>query len=426
MKECTKDRGSSRDRDADGNPNRIIDEFEVDPDLHIKAFKRASSPKWYLQYNDPIKGQRRQSLKTKSKKEARLRAEKIAKDIAAGQYHLQPARRISVEEMITRYMSYKTTRGCAPATLADYDLHLRRLLAFLPRGGQTPIDTLTNSHLDRLSAMLLTEGIKPVEIADIKSRQRRIVKPLGIKTTRDTLKSVMGLLKFARTRGVIQHDPAFGFELPKDEPKEIEVFTQEELAALLDGEDPVYAELWVFYLETCLRAEEMMWLTHEDVVMEEGRAAAVLIRDKTCPQTGERWWPKHKQRRRVPLQPRAQAIVETALATSKAPWLFEAPDTKSRQVGMWKYGRLRRHLQKRLAMLGLPHRALHAFRHTGATLLANAPVNPMPLNLLQEFLGHRNLKETQRYLRATPRSVQDAIQRVKTDYQPQNQQKEVA
>ena len=46
----------------------------IDEDLHVTIFKSGASSNWYIQYNHPSEGQRKQSLKTKNVKEARRKA----------------------------------------------------------------------------------------------------------------------------------------------------------------------------------------------------------------------------------------------------------------------------------------------------------------------------------------------------------------
>lgn len=64
----------------------------------------------------------------------------------------------------------------------------------------------------------------------------------------------------------------------------------------------------------------------------------------------------------------------------------------------------------RLDAAGIARTGPHRFRHTGATLLANDA--NIPIAQLKEFLGHKDLKITQRYLHPRPEHIQQTISRV--------------
>jgi integrase len=85
-----------------------------------------------------------------------------------------------------------------------------------------------------------------------------------------------------------------------------------------------------------LRVGEFRWLTTQDVQRDaNGRPAAILIRRKTCPDTGEIWQPKHGSERVVPLTQQAADIVAQCLEDTATPWLFEATGTQSKRPGQW-------------------------------------------------------------------------------------------
>ncbi len=56
----------------------------IDEDLHVTIYKSDASSNWYVQYNHPSEGQRKQSLRTKNKKEARRKAWEIISKLRAG------------------------------------------------------------------------------------------------------------------------------------------------------------------------------------------------------------------------------------------------------------------------------------------------------------------------------------------------------
>src|SRR5580704_5794500 len=66
--------------------NYIRTEQEIiDEDLHVTIFRSGRSCSWYVQFNHPVDGQRKQSLRTKNKKEARRRAWKVIDKLQTGE-----------------------------------------------------------------------------------------------------------------------------------------------------------------------------------------------------------------------------------------------------------------------------------------------------------------------------------------------------
>jgi hypothetical protein len=58
-------------RTAGGNKHGRTEIEVIDEDLHVRILKTNTSSSWYVQYNYPGEGQRKQSLRTRNKKEAR-------------------------------------------------------------------------------------------------------------------------------------------------------------------------------------------------------------------------------------------------------------------------------------------------------------------------------------------------------------------
>ena len=385
---------------------KLLDSFWIDEDQKVKAIRRSNSPVWYIQYNLPGVGQQKRSLKTTSKKQARINGSKIACKIAAGDYAGNTDRNVTVGTMIRARIDRLRQLGRSELTVQIYERFYGQLVAFLPRGEDTPMAALVPATLEAFEDKLRSDGIalprKP------RTRGRRVPHPLQPKTLRDAMKAVRGLIRFALRRGSIHKDPSAGYDLPPGESKDIVNFTSTELAGLLSDPEPELADIWKFLTHTCLRVGEFTWLTVCDVVLDNnGRPKAVHIRRKTCPFTGKTWRPKHGVERIVPLTAEAADIVAAAIESSSGTWLFEFKDAQSNQRGKWGYSALRTRLKKRLKDIGAKHRSLHTFRHTGATHLANDV--HMPLPQLQRFLGHSDIKTTMRYLHPSADDVAQSI-----------------
>lgn len=388
--------------------HKIVEEFWIDEDHKIKAIKRAGSPNWYLQYNQPGMGQRRESLKTQSKKEARTRGNAFARKFSEGDNTIANRGRHTLQEVSTMRCAWLASKKRSPKTIKAAEHFVRQLMIFLPRGGATPIRELTTTTLEAFEEKLRTTGI-PVPSPD--GRGKRKARPMGDKALRDVMKLIRSLIRFAVKRGMIHMDPSSAYTLPLASDKDIEVFSAEELNGLYEDPEPCMSDIWRLLTQTCLRVGEFMWLLKEDVMLDkDGAPAALHIRKKVCPQTGQPWKPKHGIERVVSLTPDAAAIVASALSNSLGPWLFTAPGVQRCPSGKWTDNRLRRRLHRRLNAIGISQTGLHRFRHTGATYLANDA--NMPIVQLRDFLGHKDLKTTMRYLHPRAEHIQQTISRV--------------
>ncbi len=63
-------------------------------------------------------------------------------------------------------------------------------------------------------------------------------------------------------------------------------------------------------------------------------------------------------------------------------------------------------LREAFQRVGIEGGSTHSFRRTGLTLLSNAGI---PLRIIQEISGHRNLEQLQRYLEVKPEQVRGAM-----------------
>jgi integrase len=404
------------------NKYKIVDWFWIDEDQRIKAILTDQSPCWYARYNLADVGQRKQSLKTKSKKQARIYGAKLANQLATGGISGNRKTRTTVADAAAQMCDRMRQRRKREDSVHAYERVFRKLAAWMKQRGLAFLDQLTVAGLEAFERELRETGVatppRPGSDAPGKRgkpdgrRAGRKAKPLMPKPVRDHMKAVRGLIRFALNRDLVARDPAASYDLPPGESAEVETFTPEELARIFADPDADMAEVWRFLVHTCLRAGEFCWLLKTDVVLDKGHPVALHIRRKTCPQTGVVWDPKHKMQRLVPLSPEAAGIVARRLALGGGPWLFAVADTVGPQVGKWKYGRLRDLLAARVAAAGVAHGSLHVFRHTGASYLANHPTDPMPLPQLQSFLGHRRITATQVYLHARPAEIWNALQRM--------------
>ena len=112
--------------------------------------------------------------------------------------------------------------------------------------------------------------------------------------------------------------------------------------------------------------------------------------------------PKHDKSRTVPLSPRLAAALESL--PRRGLWVVCQPGG-----GPVKYSRgLLTAIAElyRLAEVTPPPEPIHGLRHTFSTTLAGAGV---PLPVLQELMGHSDVKTTRRYIHVSECQKRDAI-----------------
>lgn len=382
-------------------PYERIEQEVIDEDLHVKIFKTKTSPRFYIQYNVPGKGQVKKSLRTTSVKEARSKARKIARDLEAGHVHPVANRAASIAQVAEKFLKDEREReGVKAETIILYRRYLDQLLAWGGPRGVTTLTHLTEPTLRRFEKDLRTTGVA-------KSGGR--ARPNSQKSIRDKLKVIRHMTRFALQNGLLGADPAPAYRLPAAPDPKIEIFTAEELQLVLGDPDPGMRLIWHAFALTGMRSNELCWLTLED---DDRDQELLHIRPKTCPITGEPWQPKHdRSRALLVLDPLLREVLDRARALAAGPWLFARPaHIPGDRSGRWTPQQLWWRLKGRLETLGLAHRGVHGFRHTYLTFLANRPEVPLPH--VQQVAGHRSIQTTMRYVHPSRRDVHSSLAQV--------------
>lgn len=228
------------------------------------------------------------------------------------------------------------------------------------------------------------------------------------------------ILQYGVTMQVIQHNPARDVIIPRknqDKDKKIKFFNNQELKQFLtyldsfdqdNFQDYFDLVLYKLLLATGCRIGEVLALEWSDIDFDTGTVHIT----KTLNRFMETNSPKSKSGIRD---------IEIDSATILMLKLYK----KRQQVEAWKLGRsidvvfspltqkyaqapmLRKRLNKHFSTAGVPNIGFHGFRHTHATIMLYAGIEPKDL---QYRLGHSNISMTlNTYVHATKEGAKKAV-----------------
>lgn len=332
------------DADADGGNERVGE--------HVRLYQRNGT--WYANFQFR-KRQRRQSLHTGSKKEARRRAAQIDVQLTIGQWK-SAIDAVTVRQAVHAYLDVLDADGRAPKTMAKYRQILNRVATLAERRGVSDVAGLDLPFLDAY-------------------RKARTADGAAAKTKYTECVILRQVIHFALSRNMVAADPMKGVKMPKPRPTKQPCWTWEEVRAILAAApDDVKDELTLL-AELGLRFGDLAWLTWADVDL-----AANVVRV----QPKEGWKPKTGDRRAVPLSPAARKVVESRPRCG--PWVVTMPPSRTHpeRGRQWTEKRLLNALKRVLKALGLAGK-LHTFRHS---FISHALIGGTPVAVVKEWVGH--------------------------------------
>jgi len=281
-------------------------------------------------------------------------------------------------------------------------LYLERWLetAARPRIAPSTFATYSNYVSIYLKPGLGDKGLSELEALEIQEFYNGLGdKGLSPKTVKNIHGVFTNALKQAVKWQLIRTNPADHVDLPKDERREMQVFTREQAAQFMEA--TIYSPhkaLFSLLLSSGMRPGEALGLKWGDVDMKAGRVHVQRALSKT--KTG---WvlrePKTaRSRRAIPLPP----SVMNDLKEHRAAQLEERLKTGSYNdrdlVFADRTGEplspkevYRKHFIPLLRDAGLPKIRMYDLRHTCATLLLAAGENP---KVVSERLGHASITLT--------------------------------
>jgi len=260
-----------------------------------------------------------------------------------------------------------------PATLREYGRVLK--LRVLPRFGSLRLDELTRGSLQQFVDELMASE-------------------LSASTIRNTVNPLQAIYRYAVRRELVPVNPTHDLELPVARGRRERIATAVEAARLLDALHDCDRPIWATAFYAGLRRGELQALRGSDIDL--GRAEIHIHRS----------WDQHEG----PIAPKSKAGIRTVPILTVLRDRLDAHDLPAGSV--LAFGRENgqpfdpktindrakrawaaaneREREARTPGLLQPI-TLHECRHTFASLLIDAGVNP---KAIQEFMGHATIEET--------------------------------
>jgi len=308
-----------------------------------------------------------------------------------------PPERERLGDFLQRWLEDTARHNVRPSTYRGYEVTLRKHL--LPEVGHLKLARLTADDLDACYSRLLDKGLSP-------------------KTVRLCHAVIHRALSHAQRRGAVAVNIASVAVPPSAPRKEFRCLTPEEASRLLKAamSDRLYA-LYSLALNTGMRQAELLGLRWADADLS---AATLHVRQQVYRMDGEWQFTEPKtpaSRRAISLSGACvEALRERRLAQNKerlrAKTWADLDLVFCNRLGnpIEKGNLLRRSFAPLLERAGLPHVRFHDLRHSAASMMLAANVNP---KVVQERLGHSSISTTMdTYSHVMPSLQADAAEKM--------------
>lgn len=363
---------------------------------------------WICYY---VKGEKiQESLHTDNERIAREKKRKIEYDLSIGNLHVASQLPLAlILEDFCRYL--KTAR-----TYKSYKNDISRLRVFFgpiceslqicPPGtarGRQSAKPMKDKYADSHVKARLLEDISP-QVINCFLTERATGNGWSPKTQNLMRETLHRLFAYAikhhgfRSRDPLYPNPAAGVDRLREPAPEIRFLTLAEITEQLTvlDERPVIHAMVATYIYAGLRREEAMWLTHDDVDLTRG---LISVRAKTI--EDQKWQPKTKRNRSIPIARRLSAILSQCRFSSESIWFFPSP-TGNR----WDPDNFSQALRAINKAAGLDWSCLD-FRHTFGSHLAQKGES---LYKIAELLGNSPEICRRHYAALLPEKMRDTVE----------------
>lgn len=292
----------------------------------------------------------RKSLKTSKKRTALQRATGLAAKLEAGTYAAEVA--TTIREATSAYLAYLKTEGRAPKTITRYQGELNRFGDFAETYGVRKLSRVSLGLLDAYRAERITDH-DPSTVC----HETVVIKQL---------------LKWSRRRGLIGVNPIAGYELTKPQRKRKSVLTLEQVNAILAECTPRQRRMIAMLAFTGMRVSSLQVQRRDGVNLRRGWLDV--------------WDVKKKQRVKLPIHPRLEAILR-GVPRGDHDLLFTAQPSRKYPEGGRPISskRLGEYFKAASARVGITGFTLHSLRHFFKSFTVNAGV---PERAVDQWLGH--------------------------------------
>lgn len=341
----------------------------------VSIFQRGKT--WYCNYQQDRR-QVRKSLKTTSKKQATLVAQKIETELNRGAGSEGSAVEASVGEVVLAFLDNASVEGRAEKTLKKYRF----------------VTGLIQTHADKLRV----GEIRHLDMRFSDSFRAWISNDRAPKTVHTALTILRSVVLFAVRRRMTATDPLLGLRLPKPKPTPQPFWTPEVADQIVAATPSRYRPYLTLLRETGCRAGEAKYLTWKDVDFARG---CIHIRPKLG------WKPKSGDTRRAPMSDTLRQMLLSL--PRRGQWVFTAPIMPSRQDPDRQISERRalQCLKKVLKTLGQEGH-LHTFRHT---FISQCATRGIPESVIRDWVGHVDPKIMRIYMHVSDDVTRQYLQR---------------
>lgn len=281
----------------------------------------------------------------------------------------------TIGEFSPRFLQHQAART---KPLTQRSQRLSMAVYLIPHLGSVRLDELRKEHIDRFVTALRGEKLAPASInAHLAVLQR--------------------LLSIAVEWTIIVKAPKIDYlKVPK---QQIRFLSEAEAKRLLDAAYDDWGSMMLVALRTGLRVGELRGLRWEDVDLDRGW----LTVRRTAPGNYglEPTMPKSNAGRDVPLSPEAIGTLRERRATNgNVGYIWPArvglkrQPEKVRSEGGCIYA-----MRFATEAAGLKGIGWHTLRHTYASWLV---MRAVPLRVVQKYMGHHSITQTERYAHLSP------------------------
>jgi integrase len=240
-------------------------------------------------------------------------------------------------------------------------------------------------------------GDQDIKAITTEQIEQFVGKKVAAKYSKKSVNLYLTVLRTMLTKAVdwdyLDKSPMNRIKLLRVDPRDPDFYTEEEMQALLKGIKDEFPEHYPFFLtafSTGMRHGELRALEWTDI--EFSTSMIRVRRNKWRHSTGS---PKGRRARNIPMHP---FLLETLRAQReerpKTKYVFSLPDGSQYGINAG-----RKAMQKVCEKIGLRRLRLHDIRHTFASLLC---MKGQPLRVVQELLGHSDIKTTEIYAHLSP------------------------